>query len=46
VKDGNVSAEFNLLKEKGFSADAIKSRFRMHTGSGIMKPLRQILGVY
>jgi sulfhydrogenase subunit delta len=46
VKDGNVSAEFALLKEKGFSAEAIKNRFRMHTGSGVMKPLKQILGVY
>lgn len=44
MKEANVSAEFNLLKEKGFSVEEIKRRFRMHTGSGIMKPLKNILG--
>lgn len=45
VKEANVSSEFNLLKEKGFSAEEIKRRFRMHTGSGIMKSLKNLLGV-
>lgn len=45
VNEANVAAEFDLLKEKGFTADDIKRRFRIHTGSGIMKPLKDILGV-
>jgi sulfhydrogenase subunit delta len=45
VDEANVSSEFNLLKEKGFSIEAIKNRFRIHTGSGMMKPLKKILGV-
>ncbi len=45
VDEANVSSEFNLLKEKGFSIEEIKNRFRIHTGSGMMKPLKKILGV-
>ena len=45
VEEANISSEFNLLKEKGFSQEEIKRRFRMHTGSGIIKPLKKILGV-
>lgn len=45
MKEANVSAEFDLLKEKGFSIEEIKRRFRMHAGSGMMKPLKEILGV-
>ena len=45
MKEANVTAEFNLLREKGFSVDEIKRRFRMHSGSGMMKPLKKILGV-
>ena len=45
VDEANVSSEFNLLKEKGFSLEEIKNRFRMHTGSSIMKPLKKLLGV-
>jgi len=45
VKEANVSAEFNLLKEKKFSTDEIKRRFRIYNGSGMMKPLKKILGV-
>jgi len=45
MQEANVSAEFQLLKEKGFSVEEIKRRFRMHTGSGMMKPLKKILGV-
>lgn len=45
MKEANVTAEFNLLKEKGFSVEEIKRRFRMHSGSGMMKPLKKILGV-
>lgn len=45
VKEANVSAEFELLKEKGFSVEDIKRRFRIHAGSGMMKPLKKILGV-
>jgi sulfhydrogenase subunit delta len=46
VKEANVTSQFTLLKEKGFTAEQIKRRFRMHAGSGIMKPLKNILGVY
>jgi sulfhydrogenase subunit delta len=45
MKEANVSAEFNLLKEKGFDAEDIKRRFRIHHGSGMMKPLKKLLGV-
>ena len=45
VRDANVDSHFQLLKEKGYSLEAIKRRFRMHTGSGIVKPLKDILGV-
>jgi sulfhydrogenase subunit delta len=45
MMEANVSAEFNLLKEKGFPVEEIKRRFRMHSGSGMMKPLKDILGV-
>jgi coenzyme F420-reducing hydrogenase gamma subunit len=45
MKEANVTAEFNLLKEKGFSKEEIKRRFRIHNGSGMMKPLKKILGV-
>ena len=45
VNEANVASEFDLLREKGFSDDEIKRRFRMHTGSGMMKPLKKILGV-
>jgi len=45
MKEANVSAEFELLKEKGFSVEEIKRRFRMHGGSAMMKPLKKILGV-
>lgn len=45
MKEANVGAEFLLLREKGFSVDEIKRRFRMHSGSGMMKPLKKILGV-
>jgi hypothetical protein len=46
VNEANVAGEFDLLKEKGFTADDIKRRFRIHTGSGMMKPLKNIIGVY
>jgi sulfhydrogenase subunit delta len=46
VKEANVDSQFQLLKEKGYSVDEIKRRFRMHSGSGIMKPLKNLLGVY
>ena len=45
VEEANVGSEFNLLREKGFSVEEIKRRFRIHTGSGMMKPLKKILGV-
>ncbi|MBN2030164.1 NADH:ubiquinone oxidoreductase [bacterium] len=45
VEEANVSSEFNLLKEKGLTQEEIKRRFRMHNGSGIIKPLKKILGV-
>jgi sulfhydrogenase subunit delta len=45
MKEANVTAEFNLLKEKGFSVEEIKRCFRIHNGSGMMKPLKKILGV-
>lgn len=45
TKEANVSAEFTLLKEKGYSTEEIKRRFRIHAGSGMMKPLKKILGV-
>jgi sulfhydrogenase subunit delta len=45
MREANVGAEFNLLKEKGFSIEEIKRRFRMHNGSGMMKPLKKIMGV-
>lgn len=45
MKEANINAEFNLLKEKGFSVEEIKRRFRMHTGSGMMKAMKNILGV-
>jgi sulfhydrogenase subunit delta len=45
VKDANVNSEFNLLKDKGFSKEEIKARFRIHTGSGMFKPLKRILGI-
>jgi sulfhydrogenase subunit delta len=44
VEEANVSSELTLLKEKGFDIDTIKKRFRMHQGSGMMKPLKKILG--
>ena len=44
VDEANVASEFELLKEKGFSIEAIKNRMRMHSGSGLMKPLKKILG--
>ena len=40
-----TTAEFELLKEKGFDAEEIKRRFRIHHGSGMMKPLKKLLGV-
>jgi sulfhydrogenase subunit delta len=46
VNEANVASEFQLLKEKKFSAEEIKRRMRMHTGSGMMKPLKKILGEY
>ncbi len=45
MKEANITSEFNLLREKGFSVEEIKRRFRMHTGSSMMKPLKKILGV-
>jgi len=45
VDEANVSSEFNLLKEKGFTTEEIKRRFRIHNGSGMMEPLKKILGV-
>ena len=45
MNEANVGAEFQLLREKGFSMEEIKRRFRMHSGSGIMEPLKKILGV-
>jgi hypothetical protein len=45
MKEANVTAEFNLLMEKGFSVEEIKRCFRIHNGSGMMKPLKKILGV-
>lgn len=45
MTEANITSEFNLLKEKGFSIDEIKRRFRIHNGSGMMKPLKKILGV-
>jgi len=45
MKDANIASGFNLLREKGFSVEEIKRRFRIHTGSGMMKPLKKILGV-
>jgi len=44
VSEANVASEFNLLKEKGFSKEAIKNRIRMHFGSGAMESLKKILG--
>ncbi|HHS14028.1 MAG TPA: hypothetical protein ENN03_09740 [bacterium] len=44
MKEANIGAEFNLLKEKDYSLEEIKRRFRMHTGSGMMKPLKKLLG--
>jgi len=41
----NITSEFNLLKEKNYSKEEIKRRFRIHNGSAIMKPLKKILGV-
>ena len=45
VEESNVAAEFELLREKDFSISEIKRRFRLHSGSGMMKPLKKILGV-
>ncbi len=45
LHEANVTAQFNLLKEKGFSVEEIKRRFRIHTGSGMMAPLKKLLGV-
>lgn len=44
VKEANVSSEFELLKEKGFTIEQIKKRMRMHSGSGLMEPLKKLLG--
>jgi sulfhydrogenase subunit delta len=44
VQEANVSSEFDLLKEKGFTVDEIKRRLRMHAGSGILKSLKNIFG--
>lgn len=45
VKEANFSSEFQLLKEKKFSTEEIKRRFRIYSGSAMMKPLKKILGV-
>ena len=44
MKDANFSSEFDLLKEKKFSIQEIKNRFRIFSGSATMKPLKKILG--
>ncbi len=44
VKEGNVDSQFNLLREKGYSVEAIQKRFTMHTGAGIAEPLKKLLG--
>jgi sulfhydrogenase subunit delta len=45
MKEANVTSQYNLLKEKGFLVEEIKRRFRMHNGSGMIKPLKKLLGV-
>jgi sulfhydrogenase subunit delta len=45
MKEANVTSQFHLLKEKGFSVEEIKRRFRLHNGSGMIKPLKKLLGV-
>jgi len=45
MKEANVTAQFDLLREKGFSKEEIKRRFRIFGGSDMMEPLKKILGV-
>lgn len=44
VREGNVDSQFNLIKEKGYSIEAIQKRFSMHTGTGIADTLKKLLG--
>ncbi len=44
MDEANITGEYNLLREKNFSIDEIKRRFRIHNGSGMIKPLKKILG--
>lgn len=44
VKEGNVDSQFALIKEKGYSAEAIQNRFSMHSGTGISETLKKLMG--
>ncbi|MBN2201567.1 NADH:ubiquinone oxidoreductase [bacterium] len=44
VEEANVSSEFALLKEKGFTVEEIRRRLRIHSGSGVLKSLKNLFG--
>lgn len=44
VKEGNVDSQFSLMKEKGFTVEAIQKRLAMHTGAGISETLKTLMG--
>ncbi|HEX9934867.1 MAG TPA: NADH:ubiquinone oxidoreductase [bacterium] len=44
VAEGNVDSHVQLLKEKGFTVEAIRRRLGMHTGTGISESLKKLLG--
>jgi hypothetical protein len=39
-----VDSQFALIKEKGYSVEAIQNRFSMHTGTGISETLKKLMG--
>jgi sulfhydrogenase subunit delta len=44
VAEGNVDSQAALLKEKGYTAEAIQKRFAMHTGVGITESVKKLVG--
>ncbi len=44
VQEGNADSHVALLKEKGFSAEAIQNRMGMHAGAGIPESVKKLLG--
>lgn len=44
VVEGNVDSQWNLLKEKGYSLEAIQRRLSIHSGKGLSEWFKKIAG--